>query len=382
MNIGSLRRKACLPAMLFLLNMAGCQQAYAFVCSLDNKFNTILNTVVPLQSSNLTIGPDVSNGTVIYHQYYMPDLKQVVNCSGNTTTYQPEIRWSFSNVPDKSAWTSKSYPRVYETGIAGIGMVIYPFGLTYYSLPFTYPIWQTPTSDSAFTWVLDGGTKPRVNRFDIVLIKTGAISPGTLNATQLPQIQIDFLAQDITPITLGYIRFSGTINIVSQTCETPDVTVEMGTYNARTAFTGENSTTEWKDATIKLNNCPAFYGTLNDGRNTWYADENNMGYGTITNNILNLTLSPNTSVIDSAKGILGLTTGSESATGVGIQMAYGSTTDTSPELVNFSSSKDYTVQSDSPSSQTMPLVARYIQTDSTVTPGKADATVTFTINYY
>jgi type 1 fimbria pilin len=32
--------------------------------------------------------------------------------------------------------------------------------------------------------------------------------------------------------------------------------------------------------------------------------------------------------------------------------------------------------------QTLPLVARYIQTSDQVTPGKADAAVTFMINYY
>ncbi|WP_436411307.1 fimbrial protein [Serratia marcescens] len=41
-----------------------------------------------------------------------------------------------------------------------------------------------------------------------------------------------------------------------------------------------------------------------------------------------------------------------------------------------------TLSPTTPSSFTIPLQARYIQTEPTVTPGAADATVTFNINYY
>jgi len=98
--------------------------------------------------------------------------------------------------------------------------------------------------------------------------------------------------------------------------------------------------------------------------------------------VLNLTLAPNTSVIDSTNGILSLKTGTDAASGVGIQLAYGSETDTAPEFVNFSSGNNYTVADDALTRRSFPLIARYIQTESEVTAGRADATVTFTINYY
>lgn len=375
-------QKYCRSAPLFALlaiATAWSQQAFAFSCSLQQGAG-VMNFTLPLQSSNLTVGPGVSNGTVIYRQYFKPSRTTNISCVNNTTTYQPTIRWYYSNTPNvASDWSDSSFRagKVYETGVAGIGIAIYTYNLTYYSVPFSYQAWQEERSDASTVWKAQGGFE-----FDVVLIKTGTITPGTLSGSQLPTVKYDFEAQGISPINLGSLSFSGAINIISQTCQTPDVTVQMGEYDIANYFTGKGKTTEWKDATIKLINCPRFYGTLNDGRNTWTSDSGASGMGAITNNILNLTLSPNTAIIDSANGILGIKTGSSSATGVGIQMAYGSTSDASPVLVDFANSKDYTTQNDAATTQSMPLIARYIQTDSTVSAGKADATVTFTINYY
>lgn len=374
-------QKYCRSApLLALLAMATVwsQQAFALSCSLQKGYG-VMNFTLPLQSSNLTIGPGVSNGTVIYRQYFKPSRPTNIYCD-NTQSYQPTINWYYSDLPNNASdWSDSSFRagKVYETGVAGIGIAIYTYNLTYYSVPFSYQPWQGETQYDSNVWQAQGGFE-----FDVVLIKTGAITPGTLIGSQLPTVKYDFQAPGISAINLGSLNFSGAINIVSQTCQTPDVTVEMGKYDIAEYFTGTGKTTEWKDATINLVNCPRFYGTLNDGRNTWTSDNGASGMGAITNNILNLTLSPNTAIIDSANGILGIKTGSGSATGVGIQMAYGNKSDASPLLVDFASSKDYSMQNSAATTQSMPLVARYIQTESTVSAGRADATVTFTINYY
>ncbi|MDN4625489.1 fimbrial protein [Erwinia sp. PsM31] len=375
-------QKYCRSAPLFALlaiAMVWSQQAFALSCRLLEGYG-VMNFTLPLQSSNLTIGPGVSNGTVIYRQYFKPSRPTNIYCD-NTQSYQPTINWYYSNTtPNKeSDWSDSSFRagKVYETGVAGIGIAIYTYNLTYYTVPFSYQPWRRETQYDSNVWNAEGGFE-----FDVVLIKTGAITPGTLIGSQLPTVKYDFEAPGISAINLGSLNFSGAINIVSQTCQTPDVTVEMGKYDIAEYFTGTGKTTEWKDATINLVNCPRFYGTLNDGRNTWTSDNGASGMGAITNNILNLTLSPNTAIIDSANGILGIKTGSGSATGVGIQMAYGNKSDASPLLVDFASSKDYSMQNSAATTQSMPLVARYIQTESTVSAGRADATVTFTINYY
>ena len=355
-------------------------QASALSCSLSDGYG-VMNYTMPLQSLNLTVGPDVSNGTIIYRQYFKPSRATTINCSGNTTSYQPTISWSYSSVPNGiSDWSGSPFSgKVYETGVPGIGIAIYTYNkaVDRYTVPFTYQAWQEEKTTDSVSWIAQGGFE-----FDVVLIKTGSITPGTISGPQLPTVIYNFQAQSISPLYLGSLSFSGAINVVSRTCTTPDVVVEMGTYEIPKVFTKVGSYTAWKDASIILTDCPRFYGTLNDGRNTFNSDDGSSGMGTITNNILNLTLTPNTSVIDSTTGILSVKTGTGAATGVGIQLAYGSETDTAPDLVDFSLSNNYTMPDDSLINRTFPLIARYIQTESEVTAGRADATVTFTINYY
>lgn len=355
-------------------------QASAFSCSLSDNYG-VMNYTMPLQSLNLTVGPDVSNGTIIYRQYFKPSRATTINCSGNTTSYQPTISWSYSSVPNGiSDWTGSPFSgKVYETGVPGIGIAIYTYNraVDKYTVPFTYQAWQEEKSTDSTSWIAQGGFE-----FDVVLIKTGVITPGTISGAQLPTVVYNFQAQSISPLYLGSLSFSGAINVVSRTCTTPDVVVEMGSYEIPKIFTKVGSYTDWKDASIILTDCPRFYGTLNDGRNTFNSDDGTSGKGTLTSNILNLTLTPNTSVIDSTTGILSVKTGTGAATGVGIQLAYGSETDTAPDLVDFSLSNNYTMPDDTLTNRTFPLIARYIQTESEVTAGRADATVTFTINYY
>ncbi|WP_147199798.1 fimbrial protein [Pantoea sp. CCBC3-3-1] len=355
-------------------------QASAFSCSLSEG-NGVMDFTMPLQSLNLTVGPDVSNGTIIYRQYFKPSRATTINCTGNSTSYQPTISWSYSIIPNGiSDWSGSPFGgKVYETGVPGVGIAIYTYNraVDRYTVPFTYQAWQEEKTTDSASWVAQGGFE-----FDVVLIKTGVITPGTISGLQLPTVVYNFEAQNISPLYLGSLSFSGAINIVSRTCTTPDVVVEMGPYEIPRTFTKVGSYTEWKDASVILTDCPRFYGTLNDGRNTFNSDDGTSGTGTITNNVLNLTLAPNTSVIDSTNGILSLKTGTDAASGVGIQLAYGSETDTAPEFVNFSSGNNYTVADDALTRRTFPLIARYIQTESEVTAGRADATVTFTINYY
>ena len=362
-------------------------QASALSCKLDNSYG-VMNYTMPLQSLNLTVGPDVSNGTIIYRQYFKPSRGTLINCSENNgVSYQPTINWSYSSTPNGiSHWSGTPFSgKVYETGVPGVGIAIYTYNKTVdrYTVPFSYQPWQEEKNTDSASWLAQGGFE-----FDVVLIKTGAITPGTVSGPQLPVVIYNFQAQNISPIYLGSLSFSGAINIVSRTCTTPDVVVQMGTHEISKVFYKNNdkenkgSYTEWKDASIKLTDCPRFYGTLNDGRNTFNSDNGASGKGKITNNILSLTLTPNTAVIDSAKGIFSVKTGEKSATGVGIQLAYGSENTANPKFVDFSLSHDYTVPDDAVTNRSFPLIARYIQTGSEVTAGKADATVTFTINYY
>ncbi|MFZ1871224.1 MAG: hypothetical protein WAU54_00245 [Chania sp.] len=61
-------------------------------------------------------------------------------------------------------------------------------------------------------------------------------------------------------LTMATITFSGTVNVVSKTCTTPDVNVSLGTYETHHYFRQIGSTTLWVDASITLTDCPRFYG--------------------------------------------------------------------------------------------------------------------------
>lgn len=99
-----------------------------------------------------------------------------------------------------------------------------------------------------------------------------------------------------------------------------------------------------------------------------------------TNNSIGVRLTPVTSIIDSTNGIIGLDSSlPDAASGVGIQIGWG----TPPSvLFDLSQEKSLSLPKDGSTTINVPLSARYIQTSTTVTPGKANAKVVFLINYY
>ncbi|WP_380180250.1 fimbrial protein [Kalamiella sp. sgz302252] len=338
---------------------------------------------IPLQPQ-VTVGPDVSVGTIIYRHTFKPSRETNVRCFQSTATeYQPTLSWHFDRTytPTSGSGGNFNPDKVFETGIPGIGVAVYAHNkpLDGFTLPFTHNSWNKEHSENEIVWQAQGGFG-----FDLVLIKTGTVSPGTITKANLPVVQVDFQAPGIADIRMVDISFQAALKIYSQTCTTQDVPVDMGNYEVADTFTGKGSVTKWEDASIHLYDCPPFYGILNDEQNTWNSNDGGKGIGAITNNILNLVLTANTQIIDSAKGIFGLKSESGSAQGVGIQLAYGNTTDADLEsnFVNFGASKNYTMLTDTATAQTLPLAARYIQTESAVSAGKANSSVTFTINYY
>jgi type 1 fimbria pilin len=87
-------------------------------------------------------------------------------------------------------------------------------------------------------------------------------------------------------------------------------------------------------------------------------------------------------VVSATDGIIKIaTTGANNtphAVGVGIQL---STTESVVGKVNLNNPLEYTLPTDGRLSITLPLYARYIKTASTVTGGKANGKLTFTVTY-
>ncbi|WP_380676114.1 fimbrial protein [Serratia aquatilis] len=333
-------------------------------------------SVVPLQAQNITVGPDTPNGSVLLSHYVGGSNitgaapTPTFSCTSSPTSYSIVARYVRTSTPKPlSAWNGSPYPgQVFETGVPGVGAVISYWGRAFPTERTTINVGSNvPYSGHVGT------------EFDLLLIKIGPVSPGTINAADLPSMAVEVTPTGGTALSLNGISFSGSINIVSQTCQTPDVYVPMGTVNIDQTFKGAGSVSTWRDASIRLTNCPRFYGSKFQVKSY-----TSVGNATIssTANSLELKLAPNTSIVDGTKGILGIRTGTESASGVGIQMAYGMVSDTSPALANFANSRSFNMVNNDSTTQTLPLVARYIQTNDRVTPGKADAAVTFMINYY
>jgi Fimbrial protein. len=149
----------------------------------------------------------------------------------------------------------------------------------------------------------------------------------------------------------------------------------MGIYPINKSFTGINSSTPWISSSITLTGCSTGYGTASGG----------MSYDTgintpaiITQNAINVTLTPSSDFIDAANGIFKLSADS-TATGVGIQVAQ--TIFGSPVNIDFTANTQMSRVDPSSSTVNLSFLARYVQTDATVTPGTANGILTYTINY-
>ncbi|EAZ5904259.1 TPA: fimbria/pilus outer membrane usher protein [Salmonella enterica] len=162
-----------------------------------------------------------------------------------------------------------------------------------------------------------------------------------------------------------------------------DIIVPMGSYDANQDFDGVGSTTGWIKTNLELKNCPAFYGFYDASNTAQLFNWDQGGASHIpapTSNTIGAYFAPNTAIVDSANGIMSIDTSApSSASGVGIQLGWG---DGAPVPFNLSVAQILTLPRDGRSNVSVPLYARYIQTDGIITPGRADGKVTFTISYY
>ncbi|KKM56255.1 fimbrial protein [Yersinia pestis] len=141
------------------------------------------------------------------------------------------------------------------------------------------------------------------------------------------------------------------IQIMTQTCTTPDVVVNLPEVNSR-QFTGIGTVKALKAFNLNFNHCP---GGL-DG--------------------INYKFGATTSILDSANGVVALDANS-TAEGVGVLLR--SQSDAAIEL-----DKEYTMSGyDTSSTQnyTVPMQAGIYQIENTVTPGSVKGEFTFTLIY-
>jgi major type 1 subunit fimbrin (pilin) len=271
-----------------------------------------------------------------------------------------------------------NYP-IYKTNIEGVGVIIK-------SSQYVFPFWEPIKTASNVTLDFRAPTYQTLI-FDIILIKYADIPLGAsaveISSAYLPDVfyQVKIFNSNTGALPNGdvpLVRFSfnpAIVNIVTATCDTPDMTVDLGNRKLSAPENKQSGkfTTPWVDASIRLVNCPVFHG---------------IGTGTmdqLRDNIMTVTLKPGNATT-STEGIMPVDSGSLAATGVGIQMAHGNTA--SWQLINFTggqSKKTYTMSSTQGATYTIPMVARYMQTAASfsgVKAGRANGKVTYLISYY
>lgn len=356
---------------------AAAGMAMAVTCTYTNGIQPAVGSM-PLQISAITVGRDVPVGTEVYRQRFNMAAGQAPRLECLTAPYQQwteltvDSSYGFANVS-----TGTYANKVYRTSVPGLGVA------------FTSAGGPLPRQSNKNSTTCSPGFRCLVpmdgpSNFELVLIKLGDVTPGVLVGNTLPIVSLFGNFGDAR--MLGFkMGISGSLQIVSRTCNTPDVTVPMGTHQLK-AFAGVNSATGWKDFSIALNNCPAFNGTFAMNASGWTSNSGNDPTGTGTSgtrtgNSLLFRIDAARTAITPGTGVMNLdpsAAGSApSATGIGLQIALPDGTGL-PLATNRSTGLNLLTTE---GNYTIPLKARYLQTGSKVTPGPANASATFTITY-
>jgi type 1 fimbria pilin len=356
------------------------------------------NVNVPINAPTISAGADIPVGSVIYQaSLIMTDSfiegKWPAADVGKTNYYTMTTVLINAPYPLADLASGPFAGGVYQTGIPGIGVaIIYTNGRLITTAKRYVENQNVLGSELGIRYNMSGEASARY----VVLIKTGPITPGSYNisAANFPTVQsaMDFTqtnnanAAAVTGLPIKYwtFGFQGSLTVTSQTCTTPDVNVPMGSYEIHEYFTALNSVTPWVDASIDLKNCPTFHGFYNQTNAPLLMNYNTGATTTTTsiNNSIGLRLTPTSSVIDAANGVMDIdTSASGAASGVGIQIGWGSSS-AMPTPFDFAAEKLVTLPKDGSQTLRIPLAARYIQTAERPKPGKANGKVTFTINYY
>ncbi|MEX2942208.1 fimbrial protein [Serratia fonticola] len=347
---------------------------------------------IPITPGTLSVGPDMPLGSIIYRGNIGPGVNEISGYTHCKNTPGPNVpgevfsyttSYNISNAPRPlSAWNRDRYAgKVYETGIPGVGIAMV-YGNNAFTSISPYRV------NTSATMYLDGrSVKIGVASVNFMLIKIGAIPAGSFNvsAAEFPTIFISRFGDasgNVVPFNFPvvYYNFSGVLRFTQPTCVTPDVDVELGRHEVA-SFTAAGSTTPWQNFTIQLTNCPVFSGYYNNSSfpRLFHPSGSTSTPATVSNNF-ELKLTPTSSIINDTNGIMAVIPAANAATGVGIQIAYDSAG--SPELFRFSAGKTFKLPKNGATTLTVPMMARYIKTGSTVNPGRADGKVTFTISYY
>jgi type 1 fimbria pilin len=353
-------------------------------CDPVNTYPTSVNQTSNIGSGSRTIGADMPVDTELMRVEFYRNTALVpwiaCNPSSDGSTYNIRqfiaLEGSAALVP---GWTGKYAGALYQTTVNGIGFAIlnkdgYGTGQAITTSPFLK--WETPINTARFSFNYN-------HAFTLVFVKTGPISSGGINGASLPRVTVS-AASDIPVTGLNTkpwtIQFTGTIPITNGTCNiSSSPNVSMGKYPIENYFgNGRQNSTPWVPFNITLSGCESFIGNYSTGTGQFGAF---VGYTGFQTNFLQVKLAPLHGVFDDAKGIMKLQQVAGSANGVGIQVAQD-TGAADPIPFSFSSGFRQDVRTYSQVGLNVPMKARYVPAGNVpITPGLANSSVVFTINY-
>ena len=294
-----------------LLVMAGKASA---VCDYGGTSLATLN----IAAGNIVIQRDIPVGTTF----------ATVVSPGTTAGFGCTTTWSYQWFPmifSVSANISNAEP-VWQTNIPGVGV---SFGQ------------QSPVAMGANRY----GNWP--NGRTLYFIKYGATGSGTLTTGIVMQGRV---VSPTSMIGMNVKLVSGTITTVACSITTPNLSFPIGN--------------------VLVNTFGSTVGFVNPTQNT-----QNLGLNCDIGANVNVTLSGTQNPDTTNQSVLALSNQGSAgvATGVGVQLVYGST----PLTLN----STLFLKTSTTAQTTLPLVARYYQTKTTVTTGDANASATLTLTY-
>ncbi|WP_153856039.1 fimbrial protein [Stenotrophomonas sp. MH181796] len=425
-----MNKLGCLVAIIFLrkgffLLLGVCIGAFS---SFEVIAQTILCSAVgdehrqmPLQVGTLSVRGDVPLGSIVYRQKFERQAGSTLSCTGQAgrvldpATRRPirvypefsaKYTFEYNSTPlSLSGWNQGVFAgKVYNTGVPGLG-VAFIRGNQPGAIPSSSRIvfpetlvghQQCPDSHvgalSATSCTLQFASNLS---FDLLLIKIGNVAPGVIAASSLPTPVMRVQVGTADPVSI-VVPITGSISMLSSTCSTPDINVEMGSHSIGELAAARASA--WKGFEIRLLGCPGFMGSFTAEGPIWMAPssipaDNRLGLrntqtpgrftraGTMPNT-LSYRIDPTVAPIDAENGVLSLDPalgGSPApATGIAVQISDSSGR---PLPLGEAHSSGLNLQS-SPQDYSIPLRARYVRGEGALAPGPAVSSATFTIIYH
>lgn len=293
--------------------------------SLSYAGSCVLGTSVKATSGALSIAvdPRVAIGDVLGYRYSKgySGTTLVVGCTGSSPYRSASILTASTTVTG-----------AYETGIAGVGVIIGDLYNTAMTVPYTISL-----GPNALTpWGPSGEVR-------LTYVKTGPITPGTIGSKLYVNYYLNnSVFSTLTVSSLTILQKSCLVDVNSQY-----QTINMGSPS-RSEFNGVGSTAASSERNFNV---------------VMQCEADNIP----------VQVSFDPVGTSSGNGMIAIDSGTDAASGVAVEVM-----DANRNPLVFSKATTY--HNAAEKTITIPLIAHYKQTANTITPGAANAAMTFTIS--